>query len=126
MKIGIILCACAMLSTVTFASDQRKVPKTEVCTVNDDLHLNGPVMSFSLTAYDAVDVIILNDRIEFAEAISLKAATLKVFKALDAEIFFAYSFEGKKDPGWKEPDCGYKSPDVDLSYRWKYQHFHSC
>lgn len=124
IRICTILCVAAMLSTVASANPAQ-VPKTEQCTVSGDLHGKN-VFIIKTPSFEAYDVIILNDRVEFAEAGSLTASVLKAFKAMDAEVFTAISFEGKKVPGWYDPGSGYSSPDVDLSYVWKYQHFHNC
>lgn len=125
IRICAILCMSAMLSTVASANPAQ-VPKTEQCTVGPDLHKGSVLFIADAYSFEAYDVIILNDHANFAEAGSLAASIVKAFKVSDAEVFTSISFEGKRSPGWIDPGSDYKSPDVDLSYIWKYQHFHNC
>lgn len=126
MKICMILCAAAMLHTVAFASEQRKVPKTEQCTIAADFNSVDVVFVNSYPADMDFAVIIVNDHFDFLATGGLNAAILKGFKAMDAEIFSYESIEGNRPSGWIDPGSNYESPVVDLSYIWKYQHFHSC
>lgn len=122
MIIVIGLCSIAMLNNVASANAKAAVPKNEVVIGPSGLEL-CPSMEMVMTS----PVIFIDHQYFITDVLNEPSASIVVLKMnYDAEISAPISVEGKNKNIHVDPGSCYKSPNVDLSYIWKYQHFHSC
>lgn len=118
MIISFALCAIASLETVTLSAHERdKVPKNDEFSLSDAGFVHANDLVVYITASDDAFV---------GSAVLMKASgPAKAFKIGEMESYAADMIIPRFDPG-EFASRDYKSPHVDRSWIWRYQHFHNC
>lgn len=121
-KIIIIgLCVSALLCNVAYVQAKDKVPNKEVLIQNDEM-LSVSQMN---VLFQPDFVVIFDNEFNCVTANDFIGSS-KSFTPAIAEMFIDYHYQLKFYPNFKDPAKSYKKPYIDVSWIWKFQHYHNC